>query len=94
MFVLGGVFYDYPGVLFRGMEKVNSFDSIKVRDAIENLGEWDTIMGKARWGGKEVYGQNHQIIAPFMISQVQYRKLICIGTAIAVEVPPPAQKWR
>jgi branched-chain amino acid transport system substrate-binding protein len=94
MFALGGLFYDYPIILFQGIEKANSFDTVKVRNAIENLGEWDSIMGKARWGGKEVYGQNHQIIAPFMISQAQKRRLICIGVEMATEVPPPQQKWR
>jgi hypothetical protein len=30
----------------------------------------DTIWGKGRWGGQEIFGVNHVIIRPFTLSRI------------------------
>ena len=62
--------------------------------AIENLGEMNTVLGKARWGGMKTYNNNHQLLLPVWITQVRNKKLILLGLEDARETPPPEQKWR
>lgn len=88
------LYYDYPNILFRGIEKANSLNTDEVRVAIENLGEIDTITGKGHWGGKEFYGISHQLMWPLVVSQVQKRKLVVVGVVMPWEMPAPQQKWR
>jgi branched-chain amino acid transport system substrate-binding protein len=95
-----GGFYDgiieYPivDVLCQGIEKANSLDPDKVAAAIENLGEMNTVLGKARWGGMKTYNNNHQLLLPVWITQVRNKKLVLLGLEDAWETPPPEQKWR
>jgi branched-chain amino acid transport system substrate-binding protein len=85
--------YNHANILLWGIEKANSLDSDKVKQGIENLGEFNVIQGKAHWGGKEVYGTNHQIFHPHMISEVKNRNLVTVGMEMPWEVPPPQKKW-
>jgi branched-chain amino acid transport system substrate-binding protein len=85
--------YNHANILLWGIEKANSLDSEKVKEGIENLGEFNVIQGKAHWGGKEVYGINHQIFHPHMISEVKDRKLVAVGMEMPWEIPPPQKKW-
>jgi hypothetical protein len=54
----------------------------------------DTVFGKARWGGMKTYNNNHQLLIPIWISQVQNKKLVLLSLEEPWEVPPPEQKWR
>ncbi|RJR16941.1 MAG: hypothetical protein C4582_13830 [Desulfobacteraceae bacterium] len=85
--------YDMFDILVMGIKKANSLDSTKVRDAIEQMDEFDTIWGKARWGGKELYGNNHQLFRPTPVSIIKDKKLICLEMVTPQEVPPPSQEW-
>jgi len=95
-----GGFYDgiieYPivEVLSLGIEKANGLDPDKVVAALENLGEMNTVLGKARWGGMKTYNNNHQLLPPVWITEVRNKKLILLGREDAWETPPPEQKWR
>ena len=58
----------YP--LLQCIERANSFDPDKVVSAIESMSSIDTIYGKGRWGGQELYGVNHVILRPITISRI------------------------
>jgi branched-chain amino acid transport system substrate-binding protein len=58
----------YP--LLQCIEKAQSLDPDKVVATIEKLKSIDTIWGKGRWGGQEIFGVNHVIIRPFTLSRI------------------------
>lgn len=59
---VAGRFHLYLDVLVRGIEAAGTVtDTTAVRDAIENLPPWDSIIGMVSWGGRETYGIDHQI---------------------------------
>ena len=63
----------YP--LLQCIEKAGSLDPDKVVDTIEKMKSIDTIWGKGRWGGQEIFGVNHCIIRPVTISRVKNGKV-------------------
>jgi branched-chain amino acid transport system substrate-binding protein len=65
-------FYDGTRMLFQAMGQAGSTtDTDKVRVALEGIKDFKGILGTLNWTGKEVYGSNHQISAPFYIARVQ-----------------------
>jgi branched-chain amino acid transport system substrate-binding protein len=92
-FSVGGPWYSGPDILLCGIEKVDSLDSDKVRQGIENLGNFEVVQGKAYWGGQEYYGIKHQLFYPLPVNEVQNGKLITVGNIMPWEVPPPKKKW-
>jgi len=86
--------YDMLTVLVLGIKKADSLDPDKIVHALENLGEFDTIWGKAYFGGMKVYGNNHQVMKQCLFSQIKNRELVVIGSAMPWEEPPPQRKWR
>jgi len=58
----------YP--LLQAVEKAQSFDTDKVAAAIESTKTVDSIWGKSRWGGKDLFGVNHCLIKPVTISRI------------------------
>jgi branched-chain amino acid transport system substrate-binding protein len=58
----------YP--LLQGIEKAQSFDTDKVVAAMESMKAVDTIYGPGRVGGQELFGINHVIYRPPMISRI------------------------
>jgi branched-chain amino acid transport system substrate-binding protein len=65
------IFYNATQLLFAAIEKSDSLDVTKVRDTMEGLDGSETgIFGKVKWGGKEVYGVNHQLELPFLVVEV------------------------
>ena len=88
-------FYPVVTILVYGIKKADSLDPDKIVEALENLGKFETIWGKGCYfGGKELYGIDHQLIRPFQISQIRNGKLVGIAMPMSWEVPPPMQKWR
>lgn len=67
-------FYDPGRWLFIAIEKADSFDTEKVREALikmEDDGSLTTINGPAKWGGLKTYGiDNHQIYAQAFLAQI------------------------
>jgi branched-chain amino acid transport system substrate-binding protein len=91
--------YDMLSIVVMGIKKANSLDTDKVVEVLEEMGEsktkFQTIWGPAYFGGKETYGNNHQVIKQILISQIKNRQLMTVGAAMAWEVPPPSvKKWR
>ena len=67
--------YNASWVLVQAMEKANSLDPTKVRDVLETS-EFNVIEGtKARFGGKEIYGMNHQLYRPVYMSIIEKGKV-------------------
>lgn len=65
-------FYDGTHMLFQAMSQAGSTtDTDKVRVALEGIKDFKGILGSLNWTGKEVYGSNHQISAPFYVARVQ-----------------------
>ena len=65
------IFYNATKLLFTAIEKANSLDPTVVRDTLESLdGSEVGLFGKVKWGGKEVYGNNHQLELPFLVVEV------------------------
>jgi branched-chain amino acid transport system substrate-binding protein len=58
----------YP--LLQCIEKAQSLDPDKVVATIEKMKSVDTIWGKGRWGGQDIFGVNHVIIRPFTLSRI------------------------
>ena len=73
-------FYDGVHMLFRAIQKAGTVnDTDKVRAALEEIDEYDGVLGKLRWTGKEVYGINHQVDAPFYVAEVKNGEEVIIA---------------
>jgi hypothetical protein len=57
------------------IEKAQSLDPDKIVATIEKMMSVDTIWGKGRWGGQEIFGVNHVIIRPVTISRIANGKV-------------------
>lgn len=65
-------FYDGTHLLFEAMKKAGTVtDTDKVRLAMEATSSFEGVLGKLTWTGKEKYGIDHQVNAPFYVAQVK-----------------------
>ena len=90
---VAAIMWDSLYFLKKAVEDANSLDADKIAAAIDSWGEFDTVFGKARMGGKDYYGRKAQILAPQLISEIQNGENVNIMLANPVEVPLPAKKW-
>jgi branched-chain amino acid transport system substrate-binding protein len=75
-------FYDGTRLLFAALQKAGTVeDTDKIRLALESIEKFQGVLGEMRWGGKETYGINHQIIQHHHIAQVQNGKEVIIKRA-------------
>jgi len=58
----------YP--MLQCIEKAQSLDTDKVVATIKNMKSIDTIWGKGKWGGKEIFDVDHVIIRPITLSRI------------------------
>jgi len=63
----------YP--MLQCIEKAQSLDPDKVVATIEKMKSIDTIWGKGKWGGKEIFGVDHVIIRPVTLSRIANGKV-------------------
>ncbi len=56
--------------LIQGIEKAQSFNTDKVVLALENMESIDTIYGPGRMAGKDIFGINHVVRRPILISRI------------------------
>jgi branched-chain amino acid transport system substrate-binding protein len=61
--------------LLQGIEKAQSLDPDKVVDTLENMKSVDTIWGKGKMGGMEIFGINHVVIRPITLSRIMHGKV-------------------
>lgn len=65
-------FYDAAHMLFLAMQKAGTVtDSEKVRDELARLKDYQGIQGTVNWVGRERYGIDRQMDAPFFVSEVR-----------------------
>jgi branched-chain amino acid transport system substrate-binding protein len=70
----------YLDILVQAIEKSGSLDPTPVKETMEKTEEWNTIFGAAKFGGKEHYGIQRQIITPVYISEIVNGNLVNRGT--------------
>ncbi|MEI6113759.1 MAG: ABC transporter substrate-binding protein [Burkholderiales bacterium] len=64
-------FYDGTHMLLQAISTAGSTtDTEKVRVALGAIKDYKGILGTSNWTGKEAYGSNQQIDAPFFLSEV------------------------
>jgi len=68
------LFYASAQMLFGIMEREGTTDPTDLKKALENMGEFENISGTMHFGGKEVYGIDHQILGPLIICTVENGK--------------------
>lgn len=66
---------DSAYLMIQAIEKAGSFDTDKVVDTIETMDSIDTIWGPGRWGGEDIFGNNHVVIRPFTFSRIMNGKV-------------------
>ena len=71
-FIMDSTFdLDQVYVILQCIEKAQSLDTNKVVDTIEhNMPSIDTIYGKGKWGGQDIFGINHVVIRPVTLSKI------------------------
>jgi branched-chain amino acid transport system substrate-binding protein len=64
-------FYDGFNMMLQAMRNAKTVDdTIKVRDAMASLKNYQGVLGKSSWTGAKVYGIDRQISVPFYIAQL------------------------
>jgi branched-chain amino acid transport system substrate-binding protein len=72
-------FYQAFKAFYYAAEKVKSLDPATVRDAIKyKIPEFEGVMGKMTFGGKEVYGIDNQYLGPYYASTIRNGEQIII----------------
>jgi len=64
-------------VLVQGIEKAQSLDADDVRRALEGMKNIDTVNGKGRMAGEDLFGINHVVRRPIAISGISNGKVWC-----------------
>jgi branched-chain amino acid transport system substrate-binding protein len=65
-------FYDGVGMLFQAMKTAGTVeDTTKVKAALEAIQSYKGVVGELKWTGKETYGIDHQVAAPFYVARVK-----------------------
>ncbi|MCC2595849.1 ABC transporter substrate-binding protein [Pusillimonas sp. MFBS29] len=72
-------FYDGARMLFKAMQNAGTVtDTDKVRDALAEVTPFEGMQGALVWGGKELYGNNHQIQAPVFVGVIKDGKEVIV----------------
>jgi len=73
------VMYNGARILMEAMKRSGSIDVDKVRQELGKMTDYDTIFGAVKWGGKEAYGIDHQLMINFVIQQVKDGKAVNVA---------------
>lgn len=75
------IYYNATQILLEAIRRADSLDTAKVRDEVEKLHGWNTpLYGPLRWSGKAAYGNDHQILLPFYMKQVDGKAVRVLST--------------
>jgi branched-chain amino acid transport system substrate-binding protein len=77
------VMYNGARILMEAIKRSGSVEVDKVREEFTKMTDYDTIFGKLKWGGKEAYGINHQLMINFIIQQVKDGKAVNVAKVSA-----------
>jgi len=71
-------FYHAVLLLNESIHRANSLDTAKVRTALETTDGYDAGVFEApiKWGGKELYGVNHQMLNLYYFSEIKGGKIV------------------
>ena len=72
--------------LLGAIEKAGTWESEALANAMRG-GEFTTITGTARFGGKEIYGIDNQILSPLYIAQIQGGEVIHLDSVPTGDYP-------
>jgi len=65
-------FYDGTKMLLLAMQEAGTVDDTEaVRTALENITNYEGVVGTVNWTGEEKYGIAHQLDSPFYIARVE-----------------------
>lgn len=65
-------YYDFTNMLFESMRRAGTVsDSEKVAQELSKLSNFDGVLGKLSWTGKESYGIDHQLAVPFYVAEIK-----------------------
>jgi branched-chain amino acid transport system substrate-binding protein len=67
-------------ILLQGIERAQSFDVDKVTQALEGTKSIDTVYGKGRMAGEDLFGINHAVRRTIFISGITNGKVWCEAT--------------
>lgn len=73
-------------VMIAGLKEADSIDPIKVRDAIERIAVFQTLLGPASFGGENVYGIAHELMVPMPVVEVRDMKIVPLGMITTEDV--------
>lgn len=65
------LWYNAVLMVFHLMEKEKTTDPSKIKMALEKMDSWEGCHGKLFFGGKEIYGIDHQVMGSMFISTVK-----------------------
>lgn len=68
------VMYNAAKLVLEAMKRADSIELPAVAEELQNLSGHPTLLGPVRWGGKEAYGIDHQLMTDFFITQVKEGK--------------------
>lgn len=68
------VMYNAAKLVFEAMRRANTVELAAVSAEMEKLSGFQSLFGPVRWGGKEAYGINHQLMTDFFIAQIKQGK--------------------
>lgn len=77
------VMYNGARILMEAIRRSGSLDVDKIRGELRNMTDYDTMFGKLKWGGKETYGIDHQLMINFIIQQVRHGKAVNVAKVSA-----------
>lgn len=65
-------FYDGTHLLFEAMRRAGTVDDTdRVRQELEKISGHKGALGEVSWTGKDRYGADHQLDAPFYVAEVK-----------------------
>jgi branched-chain amino acid transport system substrate-binding protein len=77
------VMYNGARILMEAIKRSGSVEVDKIREEFAKMTDYDTIFGKVKWGGKEAYGIDHQLMINFIIQQVKDGKAVNVAKVSA-----------
>ncbi|MFI5400302.1 MAG: ABC transporter substrate-binding protein [SAR324 cluster bacterium] len=73
---LSPIWYNATKLLAEALRRAGALDTDKVRDALEHLDGFPSLLGPVKWDGTERYGIRHQLVHAFFISEVKNGKVV------------------
>src|SRR5688572_11873703 len=65
-------YYDFTNMLFESMRRAGTVtNSDKVAQELARLSNFDGVLGKLSWTGKESYGIDQQLAVPFYVAEIK-----------------------